>query len=76
MTVTPILAAKLAHIRTDPICVYHRPPRGHISTWWFDRHRGLSCRRCATSRVEHRYDPETGRCACGALDHPDWGVPA
>jgi hypothetical protein len=34
------------HIRTDPICVYHRPPKGRISTWWFDRHRGLSCPRC------------------------------
>ena len=24
----------------------------------------------------HRYDPSTGRCRCGALDHPDWGVTA
>lgn len=24
----------------------------------------------------HHYDPDTHRCACGALDHPSWGVSA
>ncbi|WP_372730115.1 hypothetical protein [Nocardioides sp.] len=23
----------------------------------------------------HRYDPDTCRCTCGALDHPDWVLP-
>jgi hypothetical protein len=32
--------------------------------------------RVFAARVAHRYDPETCRCTCGALDHPDWGVTA
>jgi hypothetical protein len=37
------------------------------------------CPVCLDERAresEHQYDPERCRCTCGALDHPEWGVPA
>lgn len=36
----------MRHVRTDPACVIHKPPRGRISAWWFDRHRGVICPIC------------------------------
>lgn len=37
----------MRHVRTDPVCRRHRPPRSRLGRWWFDRHRGQVCPVCA-----------------------------
>jgi hypothetical protein len=58
----------MTHIRTDPACILHRPPRTAWGRWRFKRGRGRGCRVCVlgwslSDLLRHRHATcEFGHC--------------